>query len=95
MPGDERAAFDALQAAAAANVIALEDERIRFAHPLLASLCYERAPVWRRRDVHRDLAAVVTDVEEQARHLALAADGADATVATAPADGRSAPLARG
>ena len=54
---------------------------IRFAHPLLASICYEQAPLWKRRAVHRALAGVVTDVEERARHLALAADGPDAAVA--------------
>ena len=31
----------------------LEDERVRFTHPLLASLCYEQAPPWKRRAVAR------------------------------------------
>ena len=25
------------------------DSRVRFAHPLLASVCYQQAPIWRRR----------------------------------------------
>ena len=58
--------------AAAGDVIVNEDGRLRFTHPLLASLCYERAAPSRRRDAHRRLAEVVNDVEERARHLALA-----------------------
>ena len=78
--GEERA-FAALQAAVAAGVVDVDDERVRFTHPLIASLCYERAPVWQRRRVHRALAATSIDVEERARHLALSADEADAVVA--------------
>ena len=63
---------------------------IRFAHPLLASICYEQAPVWKRRAVHRALAEVVTDSEERARHLALAADGPDARNRLRAGDGRRA-----
>jgi hypothetical protein len=37
-------------------VIELDGESIRFAHPLLASISYEEAPVWKRRAVHRALA---------------------------------------
>jgi len=75
---------------------ALDDEQIRFAHPLLASLCYDRAPIWRRRDVHRRLAMAVTDIEERARHLALSTDGpevalsAELDAAAAHAAGRGA-----
>jgi DNA-binding CsgD family transcriptional regulator len=78
---DERAAIDALEVATAAELIELDQERIRFAHPLLASLCYERAPVWRRRALHRRIAAAVGDVEERARHLALSAEGPDGVIA--------------
>ncbi len=38
-----------------------DDGRLRFAHPLLASLCYDRAAPSRRRDAHRRLADVVAD----------------------------------
>ena len=51
-------------------------------HPLLSSICYEQAPLWKRRAVHRALAGVVSDVEERARHLAVAVDGPDAAVAS-------------
>ena len=60
----------------------LEEDQVRFSHPLLASLSYQQAAPWERRAVHaRRLATLVEDPEERARHLALAADGADARVA--------------
>lgn len=71
----------ALRDAAAAELIELDGERVRFAHPLLASAVYFRAPAERRRDVHRQLAAVVADLEERARHLALSATPPDVEVA--------------
>jgi DNA-binding CsgD family transcriptional regulator len=79
--GDERRVLEALDAAVTEGVIDVEEARVRFSHPLHASICYQRAPLWKRRAVHRALAAAVTDVEERARHLALAVEGADATVA--------------
>ena len=79
--GDERRVLEALDAAVIEGVIDVEEGRVRFSHPLHASICYQRAPVWKRRAVHRALAAAVTDVEERARHLALATEGADAAVA--------------
>ena len=80
--GNEEAAFDATEVAVREGVVSLDGARIRFAHPLLASISYEQAPLWKRRPVHRALAEVVTDVEERARHLALAADGPDIAVAS-------------
>ena len=79
---DRETVLAALESAHREGVIELDDQRLRFAHPLLASVCYEQAPVWKRRAVHRALADSVTDVEEQARHLALAAAGPDAIAAT-------------
>jgi ATP/maltotriose-dependent transcriptional regulator MalT len=80
--GDLERVRESISVADAEEIVVLDDSRVRFAHPLLASICYERAPVWKRRAVHRALAAAVTDVEERARHLALAAEGPDATVAS-------------
>ena len=80
--GNQEAAFDALEVAVREGVVSLDGARIRFFHPLLASISYEQAPLWKRRPVHRALADVVTDVEERARHLALAADGPDIAVAS-------------
>jgi DNA-binding CsgD family transcriptional regulator len=79
--GDEESVLAALEGAFREGVIEFDEQRIRFAHPLLASVCYEQAPVWKRRAVHRALADVVADSEEQARHLALAAAGPDAAAA--------------
>ena len=79
--GNKDRVVDALDAAVTEGVIELDDARVRFSHPLHASVCYQQAPPWKRRAVHRALAAAVTDVEERARHLALAVDGPDATVA--------------
>jgi DNA-binding CsgD family transcriptional regulator len=80
--GDEERVLEALEAAVREGVVALDEARIRFAHPLLASICYEQAPVWKRRAVHRALASAVVGVEERARHLALAAEGPDEIVAS-------------
>jgi DNA-binding CsgD family transcriptional regulator len=80
--GDQTRVLEALEAAAREGVVELDGSNIRFAHPLLASICYQQAPVWKRRAVHRALAGVVSDVEERARHLALAAEGPDAVVAS-------------
>jgi predicted ATPase len=63
-------ALSALAAAEEGGVLASERGRIRFTHPLLASAVYGAAPESRRRQLHRRLAEVVTDVEERARHLA-------------------------
>jgi ATP/maltotriose-dependent transcriptional regulator MalT len=81
--GDVERVQDAISVAGREEILVLDDSRVRFAHPLLASICYERAPVWKRRTAHRALAAVVTDIEERARHLALAAEGPDGTIAQA------------
>ena len=79
--GDPETVRRGLEAAAREGVVALDDSSVRFTHPLLASLCYEQAPVWKRRAVHQALAGAVSDVEERARHRALAAEGPDAAVA--------------
>jgi ATP/maltotriose-dependent transcriptional regulator MalT len=79
--GDHERVISALEAGVHEGVVELDDSRIRFAHPLLISICYEQAPIWKRRAVHRALAGAVSDVEERARHLALAAEGPDGSVA--------------
>jgi DNA-binding CsgD family transcriptional regulator len=80
--GDRERVISALEAGAHEGVVELDDSSVRFAHPLLASICYEQAPIWKRQAVHRRLADVVTDAEERGRHLALAAEGPDAAVAS-------------
>lgn len=78
----ERTSRD-LERAVAACVIELEGDEIQFTHPLLASIHLGAATPRTRRTVHRRLADVVLDTEERARHLALAAEGPDANVASA------------
>lgn len=66
-----------------AGVIELSGGLARFTHPLLARRVYTEAPPTSRRAAHRRLAEVVDDLEERARHLALAATGPDAATLAA------------
>lgn len=50
---------------------------VRFRHPLFPAALYVAAPAAERRRLHRHLAGIVGDVEERARHLALAVSGRD------------------
>jgi DNA-binding CsgD family transcriptional regulator len=68
-----------LSAAEDDGVIELRaDGGIRFAHPLLAAGVAATVPPSERRRIHVLLSTVVADIEERARHLALAAIGPDA-----------------
>jgi DNA-binding CsgD family transcriptional regulator len=79
--GDRERVLRAVEAAEREGVVELDEPRVRFVHPLLASICYEEAPRWKRRAVHHALADAVSDIEERARHKALAVDGPDPAVA--------------
>jgi DNA-binding CsgD family transcriptional regulator len=57
------------------------DGRIAFTHPLLARVPYEGLDAAARRALHARLAKVVDDIEERARHGALAASRPNAGVA--------------
>lgn len=71
----------ALAPAEEAGLVRIDtDGRIHFVHPLFASAVYSAAALSRRRGMHRALAEVVADLEEHARHLALAAEGPDELV---------------
>jgi DNA-binding CsgD family transcriptional regulator len=80
---DREAVLADVDAAAAVGITELEGDRVRFTHPLLASSAYWHVDAAARRRLHRRLAAVTSDLEEQARHLALAAAGPDDEVAGA------------
>lgn len=67
--------------AVSAGIVGLDGEVLRFAHPLLRSAAYTCLPPRERSELHRRLAAVVEDVEEQARQLALASEWPDSEVA--------------
>jgi DNA-binding CsgD family transcriptional regulator len=86
-----------LERALRAGVIEVDADRVRFTHPLLASVCAAGVSARRLRRTHARLADVVGDPEARARHLALAAEGPDLRVAIAldeaarHASGRGAP----
>lgn len=84
-----------LQPALGANVIAIEDGRIRFTHPLRGSAARARTLPARRREIHARLASIVADREERARHLALATDEPDEATAAALEEAARRAAARG
>ncbi len=77
------AADDALAQAERARIVELHDGRVAFTHPLLAAAVESSASPVARRAVHARLASLVTDPEQHARHLALAAASPDEGVARA------------
>jgi DNA-binding CsgD family transcriptional regulator len=70
-----------LRTAEAAAIIELDDERVRFSHPLLAACVEAELDPRQRRSLHRRLAELVGDPEQSARHLALGANGPSGEVA--------------
>ena len=85
----------ALDRAAEAGVVRVDGEDVRFLHPLLATAVVDAAGPERRRRTHRALAGLVEEPERHVRHLALAADGPDESVAAALAQAAHAVAARG
>jgi tetratricopeptide (TPR) repeat protein len=80
-----------LSEAERADVLRVESERIRFAHPLLAAHAYQQLTTAERKTLHARLAETSSDLEERARHLAVATEGPDGSVArTLEAAGRDA-----
>src|SRR5919201_2672917 len=70
-----------LEPVLADGVLVLEGDRLRFAHPLLATVAYRRLGARARRALHRRLAELVQEPEQRARHLALGAEGPDPALA--------------
>jgi DNA-binding CsgD family transcriptional regulator len=94
----ERAAgsSEGLELAHAAGVLTLEGARVRFTHPLLASVAYDHALPSARRDAHRRLAAAAAaDSEERAVHLARGDARPDGAIATELEDAAKTAAARG
>ena len=79
--GDAGLAARCVDEAVAAGVLELDGERVRFTHPLIASIPYEEQTGVARRALHTRLAASVSDPEEHARHAALGSDDPSADVA--------------
>lgn len=65
----------------AAGIVELEGPGLRFSHPLLGTIHYQRASPSRRRAVHHRIAQEAGDPELRAYHLALAAPGPDEGIA--------------
>jgi DNA-binding CsgD family transcriptional regulator len=74
---------ESLATAARNGIVTVDGDRVRFVHPILAAAAYGSIPITRRRDLHRAVALMSDDLEERARHLAVAADGPDPQVALA------------
>src|SRR5581483_9881388 len=72
--------------AEAAGVVVVEAETLRFKHPLFASAIYAAASIDDRRRAHRRLAALASNPEQHARHLALSTDVPDSAVASVVAE---------
>ncbi len=85
----------AIEEATDAGIIELDDDRVRFTHPLLASVLFDDADAASRRKIHHRLARFVADPEERARHMALAATGPDGGTARALEDAARHAAARG
>ena len=70
-----------LEPALAEGVIELEHTTVRFTHPLLASVLYQRLSPAGRHQAHARLAGLVDDPVAAARHLALSTDAPDPVLA--------------
>jgi DNA-binding NarL/FixJ family response regulator len=90
--GDGRGA---LVEAEEAGVLVSDGGRVRFSHPLLASIVYASASGERRRALHERLAAIVEDPEERARHLALCTTEPDPAIAAQLEDAARGAATRG
>jgi DNA-binding CsgD family transcriptional regulator len=84
-----------LRPAIEAGLVALDGDRVRFTHPLFPLAVASPLTPDERRELHGRLSAVVDDVEQRARHLALATEGPDAEVAAALEAAAEAAGARG
>jgi DNA-binding CsgD family transcriptional regulator len=90
--GGDGAAF---RPAIEAGLVALDGDRVRFTHPLFPLAVSTRLEPDERRELHGRLARVVDDLEQRARHLALATEGPDGEVAAALEAAAEAAAARG
>jgi hypothetical protein len=70
-----------LDEAIRSDVLVLDGDRVRFSHPLHASIAYDSAAPWERRAAHRRLAEVAGDADERAQHLSVAVDEPNERVA--------------
>lgn len=85
----------ALDEAVDAGVLVIDGDRVRPSHPLLAAAAKRRSRAAARRELHLELAGVVTDEELRALHLALATELPDGELAAQVAAAAAGASARG
>jgi DNA-binding CsgD family transcriptional regulator len=68
--------------AVSAGVLRVDDDRVRFSHPLHASIAYGSAAPWERRSAHSRLAEAALDPDERAQQLSAAVEQPDEDVAS-------------
>lgn len=69
--------FELLEVAEEQGLVEIDSLAVRFTNPLIARGVYSEAGPARRRHMHRRLAGVISQPEQKARHLALAATSLD------------------
>jgi DNA-binding NarL/FixJ family response regulator len=85
-----------LHEAVSARAIAVgNDGIVRFTHPLLGAAVYFGMSPGRRHALHLDIAVLVDDLEQQARHLALGTTSPDEAIADVVERAAEAAAARG
>lgn len=92
---DPSAADDSIAEAERADLVLVRSGRVRFVHPLYASMVITSASAPEQRAVHRRIAEHVTDVEQRARHLALSTPAEDEGIAAALDEASAHARARG
>ena len=92
---EERKVEDALVEGAAAGIVVVDRDRVRFSHPLVAASVYESATPARRRAAHAALARALDRPEDRAPQLARAATRPSAAVAVELESAAAAAKARG
>jgi DNA-binding CsgD family transcriptional regulator len=65
-----------------AGVLRVDGDRVRFSHPLHASIAYGSAAPWDRRSAHQRLAEAAQDADERAQQLAVAVEEPDERAAS-------------
>jgi DNA-binding CsgD family transcriptional regulator len=86
---------DSFDQAVEDGLLAVDGDRVRPSHPLLAAAARKRARAKERRELHLELAGIVTSEGLQARHLALATTRPDAALAGTIAAAAESAAARG
>ena len=83
------------EAVSAGAIVVGNDGVVRFTHPLLGAAVYFGMSPGRRRALHLHVAGLVDDLEQQARHLALATTSPDEEIADVVDRAAEAAAARG